>query len=208
MSFTCRETVNQYAAAGRTPAAPRPQCRTCGRVMAFDGTYPRKVREAGVVHTVFIRRAQCVPCDLTESMLPQFVLRRRLDTAAAVGAAVLTRLGAEIPDGTDTLFDLVPERTQRGWRKRFADRASDLALHFDSLILSWGAPVRFRPSDDTAPVIDAIGRLWRGVRCRTIGELPTAWVLANVIVGGELLSTRADQPWPVQPGTTRRPRGP
>ncbi len=176
--------------------------------MAFDGTYPRKVREAGVVHTVFIRRARCVPCDITESILPQFVLRRCLDTAAAVGAAVLTRLGAVIPDGAATLFDLVPERTQSGWRKRFADRASDLALHFDSLILSWGDSKPFRPSDGTAPVIDAIGRLWRGVRSRTTGELPPAWVLANVIVGGELLSTRVDRPWPVQPGTTRRSRGP
>jgi hypothetical protein len=52
------------------------------------------VREAGKLYTVFVRRARCGRCGVGESLLPDFVLARRRDTTAAVGAAVLAPAGA------------------------------------------------------------------------------------------------------------------
>lgn len=176
--------------------------------MAFDGTYPRKVREAGVAHTVFVRRARCHPCDITDALLPEFVMRRRLDSTATVGCAVLTRAGIDVPARASRLYETVPMRTQRSWHQRFNERSDDLARRLDSLILSWGDPMPFRPTDKTPPVIAEVARLWRAVRRRTTGDIPPPWTLANVIIGGELLATRVDLPWQVEPSDLRRSRSP
>ncbi len=66
--------------------APRPTCARCGAPMAFDGGYPRWVREAGKCYSVFVRRARCRGCGIGESLLADFVLARRRDSTAAVGA--------------------------------------------------------------------------------------------------------------------------
>ena len=44
----------------------------------------------------------------------------------------------------------------------------------------------------------AIGRFWQAVR-RHVGDVPPAWPLANVVVGGSLLAARVDRPRPGTP---------
>jgi len=178
--------------------------------MTFDGTYPRRVREAGVEFTVFIRRARCSPCGLDDALLPDFVVRRRRDSASAIGAAVLAAT-VDLPAGAAELYAAVPDRTVRSWRRRFADRAGELTVRFDALTASWGTldwPDRTSPSP-VSMAASAIAQMWVAAR-RRVGPdaIPPAWPLANLITGGQLLATRVDLPWPIQASTIGRSRGP
>lgn len=181
--------------------------------MAFDGSYPRRVREAGQLHRIFVRRVHCRRCGVGDALLPEFVLRRRRDTTAAVGAAVLARLGVDVPHGATVLYEGVPERTIRSWRHRFAERADELAQRFEALCVEWGSslplPLSGRTGALTPPcrAVAAIGGLWRAAY-RRCGQVPPAWWLANIVVGGQLLSVRVDLPWPIAPGGIGRSRGP
>jgi hypothetical protein len=83
--------------------------------MAFDGSYPRLVREAGTVQQIFVRRARCALCGHSEALLAHFVCRRRLDSISSIGAAVCTRHGIELPSGAVELYRAVPSRTLRSW---------------------------------------------------------------------------------------------
>ena len=122
-SWPCKASVAVYSKWGRKVLAPRPNCARCGAPMAFDGGYPRWVREAGKCYRVFVRRARCRGCGIGEALLPDFVLARRRDSTAAVGAAVLASAGAVLAEGSTSLYQGVPARTVRSWRHRFAERA-------------------------------------------------------------------------------------
>jgi len=98
ITWLCVLSVAEYATAGRSAPAPRRDCPQCGKPMAFDGSYPRQVLEAGVVYRIFVDRARCSACGVGESLCPDFVLRRRLDSANAVGAGVLSRAGIDVGD--------------------------------------------------------------------------------------------------------------
>lgn len=180
--------------------------------MAFDGSYPRHVREAGTVHRVFIRRAHCRPCGTGDALLPDFVLRHRRDSAVSVGAAVLAHAGAEVPQGASGLYEGVPLRTVRSWRQRFSERADELAVRLEALGVEWGASAPLRvPHGTSTPshrAVLAMGTAWRAARRRHAGPIPAAWLLANVIVGSQLLSTRVDLPWPIVASGVGRSRSP
>ena len=119
--------------------------------MGFDGSYPRAAREAGELHRIFVRRARCGSCGSGEALLPDFLLRRRRGTTASVGAAVLPRLGAKVPQGAEGLYAGVPGRTVRSFRQRFAGRADDLALRSDALGVGWGGSTALGSQEPSAP---------------------------------------------------------
>ncbi|MGO8827503.1 MAG: hypothetical protein ACLQU9_20000 [Acidimicrobiales bacterium] len=211
ITWSCPVDVSTYARLGRNAPAPRPDCSGCGSPMAFDGSYRRRVRESGVVHEIFVRRAWCRACKVGDALFPDFVLRRRLDSTLAVGAAVLEPVGVELPDGARGLCRSVPARTVRSWRQRFSERADDLAVRFMALTAHLGGALPFRSANDATPVgraTDAIGFAWLAASRRDDADLPPAWRLANVIVGGQLLCTRVDLPWPIDPAMIGRSRGP
>lgn len=212
LTWACPMSVATYASWGRSAPVPRPDCVTCGSPMGFDGSYPRWVREAGKLYRVFVRRARCGSCGCGEALLPDFLLRRRRDTTASVGAAVLPRLGADVPEGAEGLYAGVPGRTVRSWRRRFAERAGDLALRLDALSVEWGGTIAVCSPEASAPAprqaVVAMGRLWQAATRRCPGEVPPAWPLANVVVGSQLIGTRVDLPWPIAPHTVGRSRGP
>ncbi len=177
--------------------------------MAFDGGYPRWVREAGKCYSVFVRRARCRGCGMGEALLPDFVLARRRDSTAAVGACVLASAGAVLAEGSTSLYQGVPARTVRSWRHRFAERAVELSRLFEALAADNGAsalPGRLGDAPTEQAVV-AIGRFWQAARRRT-GEVPPAWFLANVVVGSGLLTARVDLPWPARSRLIRRSRAP
>lgn len=179
--------------------------------MAFDGCYPRWVREAGVAHRVFIRRARCPRCGTGDALLPDFVLTGRYDSTLAVGAAVLGHAGVDLPAGAAGLYAGVPERTVRSWRQRFAARGEQLWWRFAALNVIWGGEVPLDSSRDPTKVghaLGAIGAVWTTARRRPGSDVPPAWRLANVIFGSQLISTRMDLPWPVVTGAIGRSRGP
>ncbi len=173
-----------------------------------DGSYPRLVREAGKLYTVFVRRARCGRCGVGESLLPDFVLARPRDTTAAVGAAVLAPAGVGLPEGSASLYQGVPERTVRSWRQRFSERAEALSVLFEALAAERGAsPPAHGAEPPARQAMVAIGRFWQAVR-RRAAEVPPAWALANAVVGGSLLARRVDLPTPGTPHVICRSRAP
>lgn len=158
--------------------------------MAFDGTYQRRVREAGVEFTVYIRRVHCSSCRIDDALLPDFVLRRRRDSASAIGAAVLAPR-VDLREGASDLYAGVPDRTVRSWRHRFAEQAEELSARFVALTASWGiVDHRSMRGSPSARATAAIAQMWSQA-CRRLGRhaIPPAWPLANLIVGGQLLGT-------------------
>lgn len=96
IAWSCLMPLATYAKLARQAPAPRGQCPKCATQMAFDGGYFRQVREAGTVHRVFIHRARCASSGCAHALLPDFILRRRLDSTRAVGAAVLVGVGVMV----------------------------------------------------------------------------------------------------------------
>lgn len=211
ITWSCRISVAEYAALGRSVRAPRRNCSNCQRPLAFDGSYPRQVREAGVVHTIFVRRARCATCKVGDALLPDFVLRGRLDSAGAIGVAILAAAGVPLSRDEKRLSAKVPARTVRSWQERFAERAPEFALHFAALCVEWGGFLSFPPPCHPTPThhaLDSIGQVWRALNRRPDSDLPPAWRLANVIIGSQLLSTRVDLPWPIKSTMIGRSRAP
>jgi hypothetical protein len=179
--------------------------------MAFDGSYPRPVREAGIVHRIFVRRARCGDCGIGDALLPDFVLRGRRDSTTAVGAAVLGPTGVVMPPGAEELYVGVLERTVRSWRQRFAERAPELVQRFEALCLEWRGPFPFpapRYATPTHHALASIGLVWRAACRRPGSDVPPAWRLANVITANLLLATRVDLPWPIKPSMIGRSPSP
>lgn len=202
MAWPCRLSVSQYAALGNAALrlAPRPECLRCSRPMSFDGSYPRDVREAGRVYRVMVRRARCGRCGAGEALLPDFVVRRRRDSTASVGAAVLPAAGVELPELASRLYTGVPERTVRSWRHRFAERAGELWGRLEAITVTWGGQLPVSTPAAASPAggaVTAMGLAWRAARRRPDADVPAAWPLANVIFGNGLLETRVDLPWPI-----------
>ncbi|MGH9075516.1 MAG: DUF6431 domain-containing protein [Acidimicrobiales bacterium] len=200
-----------YAALGRRAPAPRPDCGRCGEAMGFDGRYPRQVREAGVVHRIFIRRAHCSRCGVGDAVVPDFVLRGHLDSTGAVAAAVAAQAGVELLEGAAALYAGVPARTVRSWRQRFAERSEELWGRLAAVSVAWGGDDGVADAPERTPVgyaIGAIASVWRAARRRPGADVPPAFGLANVILGGRLISTRVDLPWPIDPAWIGRARSP
>ena len=211
ITWPCRLSVAEYAALGRRAPVPRRSCSDCSVPMALDGSYRRKVREAGVVHEIVIRMVACSRCGRRAAMLPDFVVKRRLDSTLAIGAALLAPLGVELPAGASALYVSVPQRTRRSWRQRFAERSEVLTQRFLALTVHWGGHLPFRAARDATSegrAVDAIGLAWRTANRRPTADIPPAWRLANVIVGSQLLGTRVDLPWPVVGSTIGHSRAP
>ena len=143
-----------------------------------------------------------------EALLPDFVLAKRRDSTAAVGAAVLAAAGVGLPEGSARLYRGVPEQTVRSWQQRFFERAEELSALFEALAAERDTPVPVgQAGSPTRRAVVAIGRFWQAAR-RHVGEIPPAWPLANVVVGASLLSARVDLPWPGIPRRICRSRAP
>jgi len=158
--------------------------------MAFDGVYPRQVREAGVVHRIFVHRARCGRCGFGDALLPSFVVRRRRDSDFAVGAAVLERCGVDLPAEAPLLYAGTPARTVRSWRQRFSGQADDLSVRFSALCAQWGGHLPWViPKDPSARAAVAMGAAWQARRRQARWGLPGAWLVANVVLGGTIPRT-------------------
>lgn len=210
IAWSCLMPLATYAKLARQAPAPRGRCPKCATQMAFDGGYFRQVREAGTVHRVFIHRARCASCGCGHALLPDFILRRRLDSTRAVGAAVLVGVGVTVPPAAEELLRGVPGRTVRSWRQRFATHGDAWSLRFEALCLAWRGELPFPPPrhlDSTSRALAGIGLVWKAAR-RHHEDLPAPWLLANVITGNSLLSIRVDLPWPIVFQSIGHSRGP
>jgi len=104
----------------------------------------------------------------------------------------------------------VPERTVRSWRQRFAARAEELWQRLGAVSVGWGGDVPRAAvgAGVGGHAVAAIATVWRAAQRRPGADTPAAWRLANVIVGGQLISTRVNLPWPIRPELIGSSRGP
>jgi hypothetical protein len=147
MVWPCPLTVDAYASMGRAVRVPRPECPSCLVPVVFWSGYWRHVRRRERERKIFIPRVRCRACGVTHAMLPAFVLVRRLDAAEPVGAVIGQVACGACGVRRAAAAAGVPHTTARGWVRRFAARAGELAVSFSALAAELGGEV-VRPLPD------------------------------------------------------------
>ncbi|MDP9386344.1 MAG: DUF6431 domain-containing protein, partial [Actinomycetota bacterium] len=133
--WVCALSVDEYVAAGRAVAVPRPDCPTCSAAMVFWSGYERSVRHAGPARKLWFRRARCRRCQASHALVPSFCLVGRLDAVDVIGLAVTAVVGEghgvrPVAAATD-----VPHTTARDWVRRFCRRAEAVVAAFAALVV-------------------------------------------------------------------------
>ena len=132
------------------------------------------------------RRARCSGCDRTHVLLPVFVLVRRADVVAVIGAAlVLAAAGAGFRAVAARVG--VAEGTVRGWLRRFRVRAEGWRAVFTRLVAGLDpvlGPITARGSQlgDAVEVMGLAAAAW----VRRFGPRPP-WEFVSAMSGGVLL---------------------
>ena len=141
MVWPCPLTAGAYALMGRAVRVPRPECPSCSSPVVFWAGYWRHVRWQERERKIFIPRVRCCGCGVTHALLPAFVLARRLDAAESAGAVIGRVAGGACGVRVAAAAAGVPFTTARGWVRRFAARAGDLAVSFSALAVELGGEV-------------------------------------------------------------------
>src|SRR2546430_7542958 len=133
MVWPCPLRVDAYALMGRAVRVPRPQCPSCSSPVVFWSGYWRHVRWQERERKIFIPRVRCCGCGVTHALLPAFVLARRLDAAESAGLVI-----GQVAAGAYGVRPAAaaaggPHTTARGWGRRVAARAGDLAVGVSAL---------------------------------------------------------------------------
>jgi hypothetical protein len=195
MVWPCPLTVDAYALMGRAVRVPRPQCPSCSSPVVFWSGYWRHVRQLGRERKIFIPRVRCRGCGVTHALLPAFVLVRRLDAAESAGL-VIGQVGAGVCGVRPAAAAAgVPFTTARGWVRRFAARAGELAVSFSALAVELGGEV-VRPQPDRRR--HAVAAIMAGFAAAA--GLPGwaalgRWRFACAVTGGSLLAANASSPF-------------
>ena len=181
---------------------PLPPCPTCCGPLGRWGGYARWARfpDAGD-QRLWIRRVRCAACQVSHALLPAFLLVRRLDPAATIGAA-LTQAAAGQGVRPIAARLGVPHTTVRSWWDRVRANAATLlppllalATRLDS------APVDL-PADGAPAVLAALDATWQRVRRRLGARTPEVWALWSVVSGGRARAPNTSSPSP--PGQESR----
>lgn len=193
--WPCGLSVDAYAAAGRGVDAPRPDCPDCFAPMTMWSGYERYVREAGRCAPIFLHRARCSACRVSHVLLPAFALPGRLDVADTIGAlitAVVTRPSGVRPAARAAE---VPHTTARGWCRRFARRAGELAVSFAAVCVELRGEVLTPSSDRVLDALVAIGAAFDAA-CELVGWASLGvWRFASAVSGGGLIATNTNSPY-------------
>jgi hypothetical protein len=178
----------------------RPNCPTCGELMAFFSGYEREVRlafgpedEADRRQRIWIRRAYCKHCRSAPGLLPSFCLSRRLDIVEVVGA-VMAAVAGGVPAAAAAEKQAIPRSTARGWIRRFAEQAPGITARFASLAIELGSGAFDLSARPARAAVEAIGRAWDMARARLAGNVVGVWRFASVVSGGALLATNRSPP--------------
>lgn len=188
-------SVVDYAAAGRAPVVPRPQCPSCCGPMWFWFGYSRHVRAGGRELQIWIRRGRCRRCRVTHALLPHFLLLRRLDTVTDIGGALLQAVRAGAGHRTIATGRGLPPTTVRGWQRRHRARAPALAAAFSAWTVALGGmPPVLRGAPEWNALV-AMSAVWVRARASFAGRIGDAWQLASAITGGDWLGTNTSPLW-------------
>jgi hypothetical protein len=195
MVWPCPLTVDAYASLGRAVKVPRPECPSCLVPVVFWSGYWRHVRWRRRERKVFIPRVRCRACGVTHALLPAFVLVRRLDAAEPAGAVIGQVAAGGCGVRRAAAAAGVPHTTARGWVRRFAARAGELAVSFSALAVELGGEaVRPQPDRCRSAVVAIV------VAFTAAAGLPGwvalgRWRFACAVTGGSLLAANASSPF-------------
>src|SRR5436305_12901500 len=146
MVWPCPLTAGAYASMGRAVRVPRPDCPSCSSPVVFWSGYWRHVRWRRRERKIFLPRVRCRGCGVSHALLPAFVLARRLDAAESAGAVIGQVAAGACGVRPAAAAAGVPHTTARGWVRRFAARAGELAVSFSALAADLGGDaVRLLP---------------------------------------------------------------
>ena len=181
--WLCRLSVEEYAAAGKEVAVPRPNCGTCGEPMTFWSGYWRSVRARMVVLLIWVKRGRCKRCRSTDALVPSFCLLRRLDTVEVAGPALSeVAAGGLVRRVAAAMGELFAYTTLRGWWRRHRERARWVAE------VLW--PAGRRPSGER----EAVAELESLGEALSIGLGVSTWAAVSFALGGAWLSTNTTTP--------------
>jgi hypothetical protein len=170
-------------------------CPGCGGVLlrwAFARRRVLRGNGGGVV--LRPRRGRCRDCGVTQVLLPDVALARRVDAVAVIGPALLAGAGGaghrRVAVGVGR-----PASTVRGWLRRFRLVALRVAAHF----VSWACAL-----DPNLAAVEPVGSVLgdaveaMGVAARAaslrLGPRP-GWSWVSVLTAGRLLAN-TNSPWP------------
>jgi hypothetical protein len=123
-------------------------------------------------------------------LLPAWLLLRRADAAAVIGAALEAAAAGGGHRGIAGLLGR-PASTVRGWLRRFAGRAEPVRAFF-TVLLARTAPDPVMPAGAAGPVAAAVqsiagAALAVAARWPLVGAVPV-WSAASAASGGRLLA--------------------
>jgi Domain of unknown function (DUF6431) len=195
MVWPCPLTVDAYASMGRAVKVPRPECPSCQVPVVFWSGYWRHVRRQERERKIFIPRVRCRACGVSHALLPAFVLARRLDAAEPVGAVIGQVAGGACGVRRAAAAAGVPHTTARGWVRRFAARAGELAVSFSALAVELGGEVVRPGLDRLRSAVAAIGAAFTAAAGLPGWAVLGRWRFACAVTGGSLIAANASSPF-------------
>jgi hypothetical protein len=127
-------------------------------------------------------------------LLPGFVTWGRLDAVEVIGPALEAMCGGVGMRRVAQALDLA-HTTVRDWRRRFSRRAAMLAVGFCRYVVAVGDLAPRLSGDPEAVALAAARSAWEAARRRFGAGVGGRWLVANLVVGGHLLSTNTDPPF-------------
>ncbi len=193
--WPCQLAVDAYAGMGRAVKVPRPVCPSCSSPVVFWSGYWRHLRWQEQERKIFIPRVRCRACGVTHALLPAFVLARRLDAAESAGTVMMQVAAGVCGVRPAAAAAGVPHTTARGWVRRLAGRAGEMAVSFSALAVELGGdavrplPGRFRSA------VAAISAAFTAAAALPGWSALGPWRFASAVTGGSLLAANASSPW-------------
>ena len=164
-------------------------CVECGgELRPWGWARWRMLRDHGQPVPLRPRRSHCRRCQVTHVLLPTLALLRRADLVAVIGEALLATHREGRSRQQVAVKAGVPVATVRGWRRRFAERATEIRAHFSTLANRWD-PELGGIQAQGSPVLDALEAMGVAAAAgvRQFGPQPP-WSLVAGASGGRLLS--------------------
>ena len=143
---------------------------------------------------IWVKRARCPRCELSRTLLPAFLLVRRLDPVSVIGGALAALASGRGSRPVASALG-VPHGTLRGWRRRYRARAPTLAAGFAALAVGLGTMATDLARGPERAGLEALAMAWSQARRRLGESVVEVFEFASLVTGGELLGTTASPPW-------------
>jgi hypothetical protein len=106
--------------------------------MVFWSGYLRSVRSGVAVSCIWVKRARCQSCQISDALLPSFCLVGRLDAVEVIGPAVTAvSRGVGTRSAAGKIDEHFAHTTVRGWWRRHRERVEALVGRLAAFVAAW-----------------------------------------------------------------------